>query len=235
MSARTPAVTGALLIALLVPASVEAATMEPLKPCYVGAQTPSGTPQTEGITIRAAGFAANSKVNLAIDGQPVEGQQELQIDQFGNLNLPSPVPAPFATNGTRDFPVTLTQTDDPNNTVTATSKTTQLGVSVKPRRARPSQRIRFKGNGFTGDTPVYAHYVFKNKLRKTVRMARKTGTCGSWNARKAQIPVKQPKPGVWTVQFDQSKPYIDATKPDSVLDSVFVRLGISVTLVRKRG
>ncbi|HTE61738.1 MAG TPA: hypothetical protein VK631_15400, partial [Solirubrobacteraceae bacterium] len=91
------------------------------------------------------------------------------------------------------------------------------------------------GNGFTGDTPVYAHYVFKNKLRKTVRMARKTGTCGSWNARKAQIPVKQPKPGAWTVQFDQSKRYFDATNPDSGLDSVFVRLGISVTLVRKNG
>jgi hypothetical protein len=234
MSARTPAITGALLIALLVPASVEAATIEPLKPCYVGAQTPTG-PQTEGITIKAAGFTGNSKVKLAIDGQPVAGAEALQADQFGNLNVPSTVPAPFAADGTREFPVTLTEIGNDTNTVTATSKTTQLGVSVKPRRARPSQRIRFKGNGFTGDKPVYAHYVFKKKVRKTVRMARKTGTCGGWNARKPQIPVKEPKPGVWTVQFDQSKRYIDATKPDSGLDSVFVRLAISVTLVRKGG
>jgi hypothetical protein len=234
MSARTPAITGALLIALLVPASAEAATIEPLKPCYVGAQTPSG-PQTEGMVIRAAGFNPNSTVALEIDAQPVAGAEALQTDQFGNLNLPNPVPAPFATDGTREFPVTLTEVGNGTNTVTATSKTTELGVSVKPRRARPSQRIRFNGNGFTGDKPVYAHYVFKKKVRKTVRMARKTGTCGSWKARKPQIPVKSPKPGIWTVQFDQSKRYIDATKPDSGLDSVFVRLGISVTLVRKAG
>jgi hypothetical protein len=235
MSARTPAVTGALLIALLVPASAEAApAIEPLKPCYVGAVTPSG-PQTEGIVIRAAGFAPNSTVKLAIDGQPVAGGEALQTDQLGNLNLPNPVPAPFATNGTREFPLTLTEVNNETSTVTVTSKTTQLGVSVKPRRARPSQRIRFKGNGFTGDKPVYAHYVLKNKIRKTVRMARKTGTCGSWSARKPQIPVNEPKPGTWIVQFDQSKRYIDAAKPGSGLDSVFVRLEISVTLVRQRG
>ena len=48
-------------------------------------------------------------------------------------------------------------------------------MSVKPEKARPSKRIRFKGAGFTDSKPVYAHYVYKNKVRKTVRMARKTG------------------------------------------------------------
>jgi hypothetical protein len=231
MSARTPAVTGALLIALLVPASAQAATIEPLKPCYVTAGT-AAAPQAEGIVIRAAGFTANSTVNLLIDNQPVEGGTNLQADEAGNLNLPSPVPAPFIAKGTREFSVTLTQTDNPAVTVTATARTTALGVSVKPRRARPSKRIRFKGSGFTGDKPVFAHYVFKNKLRKTVRMARKTGTCGAWSAHKRQIPVNEPKPGLWTVQFDQSNRYIaDATK----IPSVFVRLGISVTLVPQRG
>jgi hypothetical protein len=229
MSARIPAVTGALLIALLVPGSAQAATMDPLKPCYVTAGT-AAAPQREGIAIRAGGFGANSLVDLNVDGQ-LAGD-DLQADEAGNLNLPSPVPAPFIAEGTREFPVTLTQTDNPANTVTATAMTTALGVSVKPTRARPSQRIRFKGSGFTGAKPVYAHYVFKNKVRKTVRIARKTSTCGGWLAHKPQIPVKEPKPGLWTVQFDQSKRYRDGTNPNSGLNSVFVRLGISVTLVR---
>jgi hypothetical protein len=231
MSVRVPAVTGALLIALLVPGSAQAATIDPLKPCYVSAQTGAG-PQTEGITIRATGFTPNSTVDLSIDGQMVPGGQGLQTDTTGTLTLPSTVPAPFIAKGTREFPVTLTETANPANTATATAMTTALGVSVKPKRARPSQRIRFKGNGFTGAKPVYAHYVFKNKVRKTVRMARKTSSCGGWLAHKPQIPVKDPKPGLWTVQFDQSKRYRDGTDPNSGLNSVFVRLGISVTLVR---
>jgi hypothetical protein len=236
MSARTPAVTGALLIALLVPASAQAVvTIEPLKPCYVTAGT-AAAPQQEGITIRATGFSQNSTVKIAVDGQPVAGGQEFQTDPAGNLTLaPNAVPAPFVAKGTKEFPVTLTEVANEANTATVTSKSTALDVSVKPRRARPSQRIRFKGNGFTGDKAVYAHYVFKHKLRKTVRMARKTGTCGAWTAHKPQIPVNHPKPGLWTVQFDQSKRYRDGTDPNSGLASVFVRLGISVTLVPQRG
>ena len=232
-SVRTLPLTALLLLALAAPASA-APVMDPLKPCYVSAQTAAG-PQTEGIAIHATGFTANSLVNLSIDGQPVPDGQELQTDETGTLTLPAPVPAPFIDQGTREFPVTLTQTNDPTQTATVTSRTTALGVSVRPRIARPSKRIRFKGSGFTGAKPVYAHYVYKKKVRKTVRMARKTGTCGGWKARRPQIQIDDPKPGLWNVQFDQSKRYIDATKPNSTLESVFVRLGISVTLVRRGG
>jgi hypothetical protein len=235
MSARIPAATGALLIALLVPASAQAVvTMEPLKPCYVSAETAAG-PQTEGIVIRATGFTPNSTVDLSLDGQPVQGGQGLQTDAAGTLNLPTPVPAPFVASGTREFPVTLTEVNNPANTVTATAMTTALGVSVKPRRARPSKVIRFKGSGFTAPKALYAHYVFKGKLRKTVRMARKTSRCGGWTAHKPQIPVKNPKPGLWTIQFDQSKRYRDATNPNSGFNGVSFRIGISVTLVRRPG
>jgi hypothetical protein len=78
---------------------------------------------------------------------------------------------------------------------------------------------------------VYAHYVDKKKLRKTVRLAGKTSDCGAWQARRPQIPVADAKPGTWTVQFDQSKKYRDARKPNSGLRSVFVLIDISVTLV----
>jgi hypothetical protein len=233
MSPRTFAVAGALLFALLVPASAQAATIQPLKPCYVTAGT-AAQPQAEGVQIAAAGFTPNSKVDLAVtlDGQPHPSSLSgLQTDPAGNLNVaPEQLGAPFVERGTHDFALTLTEQGNPANTASATSKTTALGVSVKPRRAKPSRRIRFKGGGFTGSTGVYAHYIYRKKVRKTVRMVRKTGTCGEWIAHKRQIPVKNPKPGEWTVQFDQSKRY----RPPSLVDSVFVRLGISVTLVRRR-
>jgi hypothetical protein len=235
MSARIPAVTGALLIALLVPASAEAATIQPLKPCYVTAGTEDAQ-ESEGVPISASGFTPNSQVDLTLtlDGRPYPGQAGLQTDPAGNLTLAAEqLGAPWVERGAHEFVLTLTEQGNPANTVSATSKTTALGLSVKPRRARPSRVIRFKGSGFTGSKGVYAHYVYKGKVRKTVRMVRKTGTCGAWTAHKRQIPVRNPKQGLWTVQFDQSRKYVNATKPGNTLDSVFVRLNISVTLVRR--
>jgi hypothetical protein len=231
MSSRTLAVAGALLFILLAPAGADAATIDPLKPCYVTAGT-AATPQQEGVAIHATGFTPNSTVNLTIDAQPVPGGESLQTDQAGSLTLaPEQVPAPFIDKGSREFSVTLTENGNPANTATATARTTALGVTVTPRRARPSQRIRFKGNGFTARKPVYAHYVYKKKLRKTVRLAGNTSDCGAWQARRPQIPVEDARPGTWTVQFDQSKKYRDARKPNSGLRSVFVLIDISVTLV----
>ena len=228
MSSRTIAVSGALLIAVLAPAGAQAATIQPLKPCYVTAGT-AAEPQAEGVELVASGFTPNSKVDLTIDGQPFPNGQGLQTDPTGALGGLPPVPAPFIAKGSRDFTVTLTEQGNPASTATATAKTTALNVSVKPRQARPSRRIRFRGSGFTADKGVYAHYVYKNKVRKTVRLARRTGECGSWEKRARQIPVEDPGTGLWTVQFDQSKKYIDPTK--GTLTGVFVRLRIRVSLV----
>ena len=49
-------------------------TIEPLKPCYVTAGT-AENPQGEGVQINAQGFTPNSKVDLALDGQPVPGRR----------------------------------------------------------------------------------------------------------------------------------------------------------------
>ena len=229
MSPRTFAGSGALLISLAVPAAAHAVpTIQPLKPCYVTAATASG-PQSEGVQIVATGFTPNSTVDLAIDGTVIEGGADLQTDGTGTLNLANPVPAPFVASGSRTFTVTLTEDNNPANTVSTSAKSTALGVMLKPSAAPPSQRIRFKGLGFTRNRPVFAHYIYKGKVRKTVRMARRPGECGSFSARRRQIPIDRPGLGRWTVQFDQSRRFVDP----SVTPIVFVRIGIRITLVRR--
>jgi len=233
MSPRTLAGSGALLISLAAPAAAQAVpTIQPLKPCYVTAATAQG-PQSEGVRIAAAGFTPNSKVDLSIDGAPYPGGDDLQTDPAGALPI-APVPAPFVESGSRAFTITLTEQGNTANTVSASAKSTALGVSVKPSSAKPSDRIRFKGSGFTQlkpdsteRKPVYAHYIYKGKVRRTVRMAREPGECGGFKARRRQIPIRNPGLGKWTIQFDQSKRFVDpATTP-----IVFVRLGIFVRLV----
>jgi hypothetical protein len=229
MPARLPAIAGTLLLALAVPAGAQAVpTIEPLKPCYVTAGT-AGDPQGEPVSISAQGFDPNSQVDLTLDGAPVKGGSGLQVGDTGLLALP-PFPAPFVASGTRTFSVTLTQTNNAANTVTATAKATKLRVGIRPKSARPSQRIRFNGSGFTGEQAVYAHYIRKNKQVARVRMARRTGECGAWSARRRQFPMRKPAQGTWFVQFDQSRKFVDGRR--GTLESVYVRVKFSVSLVR---
>jgi hypothetical protein len=228
MSPRTLAGSGALLVALAAPAAAQAVpTIQPLKPCYVTADTSQG-PQSEGVRIVAAGFTPNALVDLSIDGAPYPGGEGLKAGQNGELPI-EPVPAPFVESGSREFTVTLSERGNPANTVSATAKSTALGVTVKPKQAKPSDRIRFKGLGFTRPKAIYAHYLYKGKVRKTVRMARKPRECGGFKARRRQIPVKNPGLGGWTIQFDQSRRFRDP----AVTPIVFVRLEIRVRLVRR--
>jgi hypothetical protein len=230
MLARTLAGSGALVLSLAAPAPARAVpTLQPLKPCYVTAATDQEGRESEGIAIAAAGFTPNSIVDLTIDGAPLAGGSTgLQVDQSGNLNLPATaVPAPFVEHGSRAFTLTLTETGNPANTVAATAQSTALGVYVHPKTAKPSDRVHFKGRGFTAPLPIYAHYVRKGKPRKTVRMAHTPGECGSFETHRRQIPIRKPRLGKWIVQFDQSKKYV----PPAGHTIVYVRVTINLQLV----
>jgi hypothetical protein len=209
---------------LLAPAAAQAApTVSELKDCYVTALLTTG-PASESVEFTATGFTPNSLVDLTVDDQPVDGGTGLQTDATGSL--PVSVPAPFIEAGFRDFTITLTEQGNPVNAISVTAKTSALGVSVKPRSAPPSNKVRFKGLGFTADKSIWAHYIYKGKVRKTVKMEDDPGTCGRFRARRRQIPVKNPGTGSWIIQFDQSKRYRGTRVP-----GVFVRMRIVVTLV----
>jgi hypothetical protein len=230
MSFRTLAASGALLIVLAAPAAASAAPQfTPLaKSCYVSAgQAPE---QREGVPIAATGFTPNSLVDLTMNGEAVPGGTGLQTDANGAIGQLAPLypPVPFIAKGSAEFTITLTEQANPVNTATVTAKHVALDVSVKPQRAKPSTKIRFKGAGFTQEKPVYAHYVFNGKERKTVKMSGGQNACGQWSKRAKQIPVDDPSTGIWTVQFDQLKRY---RKPSAKFPSVYVQLRISVTRI----
>jgi hypothetical protein len=218
---RAARLAAALVVALLaLPAAARAATLDPLKACYV-----SVTEQTrEGIDIGGTGFTPGSTVDLSVDGAV---QRTVLADAAGNL--PAQVlQAPHQAAGQRPFSVVAAERGNAADTVTLASNVTALNLGVQPRRARPSKPVTFRGRGFTGGGRVYAHYLFKGKVRRTVTLAAATkGPCGTFAARRRQIPVKHPKTGTWTLQVDQQRRYSRAP------DSVFVRVSIVVQRVFK--
>ena len=82
--------------------------------------------------------------------------------------------------------------------------------------------MRFIGRGFTEGTEVFAHYVRKGKLRKTVSLGAPQGPCGRIDGQAPPDPDQAPAVGRWTLQVDNQPIY--SAEPVSV----FVRLAITV-------
>jgi hypothetical protein len=193
-------IAAAVLLAAALAAPAAAAELDPLKACYVSAGDERA--QRETIHVHATGFTPGSTVDMTIDGQPAADPGV--ADQSGETT--ADVPAPFQGRGERPFTLVVAERDNPANFVTATPLVTDLTVTLRPNPARPSQRVRFRGRGFTSPAPVYAHYLFRGKLQKTVRLARQTtGPCGQFSVKRRQIPVRSARTGRWLLQVDQQR------------------------------
>jgi hypothetical protein len=208
-------VTALLVLALAAPASATP-RMAALHPCY--ASDGPAPEQRETISVLASGFTPAAHVDLYIDGQL---RSSGRADISGSAA--AKVPAPVQSIGQRPFTLTLQEQENTSNFVTATSLVTNLSVTLRPKRARPSHKVRFSGRGFTADAPVFGHYVFAGKVRKTIRLARRpVQPCGIFHAKRRQIPVRRPTPGDWLLQVDQQRRY--SPHPASNMQPVFIRV-----------
>jgi hypothetical protein len=212
---RVLVATVVLLGALAAPAQA-VVTMSPLKPCYVSdGDLPT---QRERILVHATGFTPLADLTLQIDGATVATGK---AGAFGEAD--ASVPAPFEGRNEHDFTLVIFENQNLKNNASATSRVTNLAVTLRPRRAHPSRRVKFSGRGFTANAPVYGHYVFGGKLRKTVRFVdRPVMPCGMFHARGKQIPVRKPHVGVWTLQVDQQRHY--SPQPATNAQRVVIRV-----------
>jgi hypothetical protein len=191
---------GAVAAVLAAPASA-APVMTPLNPCYIAA-APEPT-QRESVIVSANGFTPLALVGIYVDDV---FQSEGQASYDGSLG--GSVLAPYSDEPQRPFVVRLTERDAPLNTVAASSLVTRLSVEQTPARAGTRRHVRFRGRGFTSLAPVFAHYVFAGKARRSVRIGRPHGPCGTFSKKRRQFPFrKRPRAGVWTIWFDQERIY----------------------------
>jgi hypothetical protein len=212
---RALAATAFVLLLLAAPAQAQV-TMAPLKPCYVSdGDLPT---QREQILVHTEGFTPLASLTLSIDGQPVDTGF---ADAFGVADWSAT--APFEGRDEREFTLAVVEDLNANHAATQTSRVTNLAVTLRPRVAAPSRKVRFSGRGFTAPAPVYGHYVFGGKVRKTVRFAPRSGApCGTFHARRRQIPIKKPAFGKWILQVDQQRRY--AALPESNLQRVIIHV-----------
>jgi hypothetical protein len=177
--------------------------LTPLKPCYVAVdKRRSGT---EPVTVGGTGFTPDSAVDVALDGDTlITGAK---VDGAGTLPAGT-IPAPFVAKGRKRFEITVTEQGS-ERSASASALVARLGVRITPGITSPTHVVRFRGRGFTDDAPVFVHYLRKGELRRTVRLAKDPGTCGSFSVRRREFPFV-PRTGRWRLQFDQQKVYAKA-------------------------
>jgi len=194
----------ATLVAALLPAApAVGAELEPLKPCYVSAGAEEAA--RESIHVRAHGFTPYAEVVVLLDGVEVV---RTPTDAVGYAE--ATVAAPYREQGEGEVVLTMQDPVNPAAAVIATTRVTALTTELSPARAQPSERVRFRGRGCTGDRGVYAHYLLRGRERRTVRLAKPRGACGTFSVRRRQIPVRRPDTGRWLVQVDQKRRYSEA-------------------------
>lgn len=192
-------------------------SIAPLKRCYVSVAEGS----TEPVTISTAGFAANTAVDVGLDGQPVA---TLTAGADGRVD--AVVNPRHQARGERTFRIRLQQRGDRSHAAEVSSRVAALGVSLRPRASRPRSAVTWRGRGFTAPGPVFVHYVKDGQVRSTVRLSAPHGPCGGFRVRRAQFPF-QPSLGAWVLQVDQQRAYA------AVPRTPFVRLPVTVRRVTK--
>lgn len=231
-ASRTLLLVAALLGASAAPAAA-APTLGALQPCYAFAGYDEETDRydAEPIELVASGLRPGASTRVIVDGTTIASG--VRADAAGELRYVAMPPIQKA--GARAFDVAVIDESDPRQAAVGRSRVTALGARIRPRRGAPRRRVRFRGRGFTdASRPVYAHYVRRGRVRRTVRLkARPSGPCGTFSSRRRRFPLRRPRPGRWTVRIDQFASYRPA--PPGVHVDLTIRVRPALGLESQRG
>jgi hypothetical protein len=187
---------------MLAGAPAQGATLSTDRPCYR---------HGEPVKFSGGPFSPNGLVAVSLDGAPQAGS--FSADAAGRLAGQFMAPAPSGA-GERAFRIAASDRERPAMSGSAVKLVSPFGVDLTPSGGSPGVRRRITARGFTGGGSLYAHVVGR-RARRTLRIGRLTGPCGTLMARK-RILRRNARPGVYKVQFDTARAYRKRTVPRAV-------------------
>jgi len=198
MNTRRIAVPALLaLAACALPASAQAATLAPGKPCFG-----DGDP----ITIGGTGYTPGAQVSVAADGRQFNGA--LTSSATGTI-AGRLLPFAVASSRTQQSVFTATDTANPANVGQTTVTRAQLRVTVTPANASPRSRRRVRARGFTAGPTLYRH-ITRGRSVSNARVAKLKGACREASVR-TRLFRRNARSGTYRVQFDTQRRYSSRT------------------------
>lgn len=117
--------------------------------------------------------------------------------------------------------LTFTATDnfEPSITATASVPTVAFGSNL-PVKGKPNKVVNWEFAGFLNNAPIYGHYLYERKEKKTVRFGSGQGPCGTLSKRAVRFPIKKPKNfGTWEIRIDSNPKWVKSS--ESVAETSF--------------
>jgi hypothetical protein len=199
---RRTLLLGAVLTALTAVPAAAAPSIAVDAACYFG-----GRP----VAITGTGFTPGG--NVFLGGGPgisLNGAAGASGGFGARVAAPSP-------NGTGPGVTTfqITATDDATGaTVNVPLRVTNLAVATSGGFSEVTRKRSWSLSGwFQRRGPLYAHYRYKGRTVRTVRLGTPRPPCGTLSLRRPLIPVKRAKAGTWKVQVDHRRGYGAKTLP----------------------
>jgi hypothetical protein len=194
------------LIALAVPATAPAATLDVDRSCYSPGQA---------VKFSGGGYTPNGQVALSVGGRQLG---VTTANPVGEISASLGAPSISAKRRTDTF----TATDQTNLALAATVgvQLASLRVKVAPKSGDPTKAKRIVAQGFTGGRTLWAH-VRRGKHKRNVKIGRLKGACHTIKV-KRKLFLPDAATGVYNVYFDTKRRYSSKTRPQvSYLVSVF--------------
>ena len=180
-------------VALAGPAAASAATLttSPQKPCFG-----SG----DRVNFRGTGFTPSGIVDFTRDGDPVAADPPITALPDGTVNAGLTV---FNERGVEQRSYAATDRTNPTLTAAAPVTVSELDVNMLPRSGEPSEPRRIAAVGFTRGSTLWAHIVFKGKVRN-LKIGALKGDCRNLTKRKRLFGASPPF-GRHLIHFDASR------------------------------
>jgi hypothetical protein len=181
-------------VALTAPAAAAAQTTlttTPVKPCFG-----SG----DSISFRGTGFSPGGIVDFTRDGAPVSADPPITALPDGTVNAGLMV---FNERGVERRSYAATDRANPALTAAAPVTVSELDVDMRPLNGPPSRPRRIAAVGFTGGTTLWAHIVFKGRVRN-LRIGALKGDCRNLTMR-TRLFGANPAFGRHLIHFDTSR------------------------------
>jgi hypothetical protein len=188
------AVMAIAVVALVAPAAASAQatlTTSPPKPCFG-----SG----DRVTFQGTGFTPGGIVDFTRDGEPVAADPPITALSDGTVNAGLTV---FNESGVEQRSYAATDRTNPALTAAAPVTVSELDVNMRPRSGAPSQPRQISAMGFTRGSTLWAHIVFKGKVRN-LKIGTLKGACRNLTKKKSLFGQNPPF-GRHLIHFDTSR------------------------------
>jgi hypothetical protein len=181
-------------VALVAPAAASAQTTlmtTPTKPCFG-----SG----DRVNFHGSGFTPSGIVDFTRDGEPVAANPPITALSDGTVNAGLTV---FNEQGVEQRSYAATDRTNPALTAAAPVTVSELDVNMRPRSGAPSQPRSISAVGFTRGSTLWAHIVFKGKVRN-LKIGALKGACRNLTKR-TRLFGPNPPFGRHLIHFDTSR------------------------------